>query len=167
MTPRTPQGRKALIAAGLVMALTFAGSVALAAPKSQKAPPLDNGGLAFAELPPQELAAGQCALFLWARTSPPRRFLMATQNPASARVSLDGRTLDLPLSAWDGEAVYGVHETQTFAGEGVTLTVRFTAEERKGLVGGLVVPSASVEYRDAAGWETVIPAAGMIACQPA
>lgn len=166
MTARNLTRSTALATVGLALVLVVAGGAALAAPKSQKAPPLDNGGLAFAELPPQKLAPGQCALFLWARTTPARRFLMATQNPASARVSLDGRTLDVPLTAWDGEAFYGVHDTQTFTGDGITLTVRFTAEARKGLVGGLVVPSASVEYRDAAGWETVIPAAGMIACQP-
>lgn len=166
MTARKLPGLGAVVGAGLAIALALVAVPSLAAPRSQKAPPLDNGGLVFAELPPQELAPGQCALFLWARTTPARRFLMATQNPASARVSLDGRTLDVPLTAWDGEAVYGLHEIQTFSGDGITLTVRFSAEERKGLVGGLVAPNATVEYRDAAGWETVIPAAGMIACQP-
>jgi|GEM_PF-1676574 len=153
----------AVVAASVLMI----SPASMAAPKSQKAPPLDNAGLIFAEIPPQELASGQCALFLWARTSPARRFLMATQNPASARVSLNGKTLDLPLTEWDGDSVYGLYEVQVFSGEGITLTVRFTAEARKGLVGGLVAPEASVEYRDAAGWETVIPAAGILACQPA
>ena len=162
----THRSTKTLLTGLLVASLLASAPASLAAPKSQKAPPLDNAGLVFAELPPQELASGQCVLFLWARTSPARRFLMATQNPASARVSLNGRTMDLPLTEWDGESAYGLHEVQVFSGEGITLTVRFTAEARKGLVGGMVAPEASVEYRDAAGWETVIPAAGMLACQP-
>ncbi|NBB14798.1 hypothetical protein GVN21_05395 [Caulobacter sp. SLTY] len=139
----------------------------LAAPKTQKAPAPNDGGVPFQEIAQQQLAPGQCALFLWARTSPARRILMATQNPASARIALKGRTLDLPLTAWDGEAHMGIHEVQTFSANGVTITVRFDGKAREGLVGGLVAENGSVEIRDAEGWETVVPAAGMLACQPA
>jgi hypothetical protein len=141
-------------------------TAAIAAPKVQNAPAPNDEGVPFGELAQQQLAPGQCALFLWAKTSPARRILMATLNPASARVVMKGKTLDLPLTAWDGEQVMGLYEEQTFTGGGLTLTVRFRAEAPKGLIGGLVAREGSVEVKDAAGWETVVPAAGMIACQP-
>jgi hypothetical protein len=146
-------------------AVALAATAALAAPRPQNAPAPNDGGVPFGELAPQKLANGQCALFLWANTSPARRILMATQNPASARVVMKGKTLDLPLTSWDGEQVMGLYEQQTFSGEGVTLTVRFRPEATRGLVGGVVARDGSVELKDAAGWETVVPAAGMIACQ--
>jgi hypothetical protein len=78
---------------------------------------------------------------------------------------MKGKTIDLPLTAWDGEQVMGLYEQQTFAGQGLTLTVRFRGETPNGLIGGVVAREGSVELKDAAGWETVVPAAGMIACQ--
>lgn len=147
-------------------AVALTATTALAAPKTQKAPAPNDGGVPFGELAQQQLAPGQCALFLWANTSPARRILMATQNPASARVVMKGKTLDLPLTAWDGEQVMGLYQEQTFSGEGLTVTVRFRAEAPRGLVGGVVARDGSVELKDATGWETVVPAAGMIACQP-
>lgn len=149
----------------ILAAATLAATAVLAAPRPQNAPAPNDGGVPFGELAPQKMASGQCALFLWADTAPARRILMATQNPASARVVMKGKTLDLPLTAWEGEQHMGLHEQQTFSGQGLTLTVRFRAESPRGLVGGVVAREASVELRDSAGWETVVPSAGMIACQ--
>jgi hypothetical protein len=148
-------------------ALLLTANAAFAAPKAQNAPAPNDGGVPFGELAPQKLAPGQCALFLWANTAPARRILMATQNPASARVVMKGKTLDLPLTAWDGEQVMGLYEEQTFTGQGLTLIVRFRAEAPRGLVGGVVARDGSVELKGIDGWETVVPAAGMIACQTA
>ena len=167
--------RRRVAATGLTAALALALALAPAAPqpafaqsraqKAQKAPAPNDQGVPFAALPPQILAPGQCGLFLWARTTPPRLILMAVQNPGVARVSYKGKTIDLPLTAWDGEAAFGQYETQTFTGDGLTLTVTIRAEPATGLLGGAVVRQASVQYRDAEGWETVIATAGMIACQ--
>jgi len=148
-----------------VAAVIFTATAALAAPRTQNAPAPNNGGVPFEELAQQKLAPGQCALFLWANTSPTRRILMVTQNPASARVVMKGKTIDLPLTAWDGEQVMGLYEQQIFTGQGLTLTVRFRGETPNGLIGGVVAREGSVELKDAAGWETVVPAGGMIACQ--
>lgn len=118
------------------------------------------------EIPPQRLESGQCALFLWTRASPPRRVFMALQSPTLARVKVGGRVLDLPRVAWEGEPVFGHPTMQRFAGSGLQLTITIQPDTRSGLVGGAVAPAATIEYRAADGWETVIPAAGMIGCQP-
>lgn len=118
------------------------------------------------EIPVQRLASGQCALFLWTRGTPPRRVFVALQSPAIARVKVDGRVVDLPRVSWEGEAVFGHPPVQRFAGSGLALTVTIQADARSGLVGGAVAPTATIEYRAANGWETVVPAAGMVGCQP-
>lgn len=118
------------------------------------------------ELPAQRLAAGQCGLFLWSRTSPPRRVLMASQSPAIARIQVGGATLELPRVAWEGEAVYGHYAMQRYAGSGHELTVRIETDVRTGLTAGAVAPVATIEHRAPGGWDVVIPAAGLIGCQP-
>lgn len=122
-------------------------------------------GLPLEELPAQTLARGQCALVLWSRTSPPQRLFLAVNEPAAARVRMGGRTLALPRIAATGEAVFGHHPTQTYSGEGVTVTAGAEFDAREGLVGGVAAPSAVLTVRTADGTETVIPAGGLLACQ--
>jgi hypothetical protein len=132
----------------------------------EAAPAAQGSGLPFQELPTQTLGKGQCALFLWSRTTPPQRVFMSLQDPAVARVRIGGKSVDLPRTAWDGESAFGHYQRQSYAGSGLALDVTIQMDARSGLVGGAVVPTGSIEYRDAAGWQTVIPVAGMIGCQP-
>ncbi len=137
-----------------------------ASPAFAEAAPAPTGGLPLEALPTQTLAGGQCALFLWARTTPPRRVFMALQDPAVARIRVDGRSVDLPRMAAEGENAYGHAPMQRYEGEGIVLTMTIQMDARSGLVGGAVIPTGSLEYRDARGWETIIPVAGMVGCQP-
>ncbi len=139
---------------------------AAASPALAETAPAPTGGLPLEALPTQTLASGQCALFLWARTTPPRRVFMALQDPAVARIRIEGRSLDLPRTAAEGESAYGHTPMQRYEGGGITLTMTIQMDARSGLVGGAVIPTGSLEYRDAKGWETVIPVAGMVGCQP-
>jgi hypothetical protein len=117
------------------------------------------------ELPPQDLARGQCALVLWAQRGTPTRIVMTLSQPAVARIRLSGRLMDLARVSQNGEAVHGQFPSQAYRGEGVSLSLSFTAENASPLTGGAVVPSAVVELVDGNGWTSVIPAAGIIACQ--
>lgn len=139
---------------------------AASSPAWAEAAPAPTGGLPLEALPTQTLASGQCALFLWARTTPPRRVFMALQDPAVARIRIEGRSVDLPRVAAEGESAYGHAPVQRYEGEGITLTMTIQMDARSGLVGGAVIPTGSLEYRDARGWETIIPVAGMVGCQP-
>lgn len=138
----------------------------MASPAWAETAPVPTGGLPLEALPTQTLASGQCGLFLWARTSPPRRVFMALQDPAMARIRIEGRSVDLPRTAAEGESAYGHTPMQRYEGEGIVLTMRIEMDARSGLVGGAVIPTGSLEYRDAKGWETIIPVAGMVGCQP-
>lgn len=152
------------IALALVAAL--ASSAVGTAPARAEDAPAPTGTLPLEALPTQTLSRGQCALFLWARTTPPRRVFMALQDPTVARIRMGGRTIDLPRVAAEGEAAYGHYPLQSYAGEGLTLTVTIQMDARSGLVGGAVVPAGSLEFKGKDGWETVIPVAGMVGCQP-
>jgi hypothetical protein len=116
------------------------------------------------ELPAQTLAAGQCALVLWSNPAEPKRIAMTIDEPAIARIQIDGRLVQLPRVAGTGEAIHGMFAQQIYRGEGLSLAVSFTAAPRE-MNGGAVIPTAVVEYTDANGWAAVIPAAGMIACR--
>jgi hypothetical protein len=124
-----------------------------------------EGDVPLQELPPQTLDKGQCALALWTRTTPARRVFMAFSTPAAAKVQAGGRTLTLPRTAWDGEAVFGHYPRQTYAGSGWTLRVTVEFDARSGLVGGAVAPSGAIELTDAQGLSLVVPVAGLVACQ--
>lgn len=117
------------------------------------------------ELPTQTLASGQCALVLWTRTTPARRVFMALNDPAGAKVQVAGRTLDLPRTAWDGAPVFSHYPQQSFSGGGWTVKIGVEFDSRSGLVGGAVAPSGTLELTDAKGVSTVLPVAGMVACQ--
>jgi len=130
-------------------------------PLAAQAPKVNSLG----ELPAQQLNRGQCALVLWSRQSPPMRFLVTLDRPATARVQLGEKTVELVRVAQSGQPLFGQFPEQHYRGEGLTLDISFSAETSQGLSGGAVVSSAVVEYVDADGWTAVIPSAGLIACQ--
>jgi len=119
----------------------------------------------FGELPAQTLNQGQCALVLWSRKSPPLRFLMTLNEPAVARVQIQGKMVELARVAQTGQPIYGQFPNQRYRGEGLSLSVTFSSDNMGPLNSGAVVSSAVVEYSDAQGWTAIVPAAGLIACQ--
>jgi hypothetical protein len=124
-----------------------------------------TGMSTLAELPTQQLARGQCALVLWSRNSTPVRFLVTLDQPAVANVMVQGRIVQLARVQQTGQSLYGQFPQQHYRGEGISLDVSFARDDARELAGGAVVSSAVVEYVDAAGWTSIIPAAGLIACQ--
>ncbi len=145
--------------------MRWALGLGLAAALSAGAPRAAEQGLPLQELPTQTLVRGQCALVLWTRTAPARRVFMALNDPAGALVQVGGKTVTLARTAWDGAAVFSHYPHQTFSGDGWTLKIDVEFDTRSGLVGGAVAPSGSLELSDAKGWSTVLPVAGMVACQ--
>ena len=133
----------------------------------EKTPPVvaTSGGTSLGELPAQQLTKGQCALVLWSHKSLPLRFLVTLDQPAVARVQVEGKMIELVRVAQSGQPLYGQFPEQHYRGDGHSLGVSFAVDAAKGLNGGAVVSSALVEYVDAKGWTAIIPAAGLIACQ--
>lgn len=151
----------------LVMAALLLAACASAPTEEQRAAPAaDTAGMPpLAELPTQQLASGQCALVLWSRNTTPVRFLVTLDQPAVANVMVQGRIVQLARVQQTGQSLHGQFPQQHYRGEGISLEVLFTRDDARELAGGAVVSSAVVEYVDAAGWTSIIPAAGLIACQ--
>lgn len=119
----------------------------------------------LAALDPQALEPGRCGLFLWSRGERPTFVFVAYDQPASARVNIDGRVRDLPRTRFSGGVLTGHFEHQTYAGDGVTLEVEVRADEGRPVRDGTVIGDGIIRITDASGWETVAPVGGLIACQ--
>jgi hypothetical protein len=119
----------------------------------------------LAELPTQQLGTGQCALVLWSRQATPTRLVVALDQPAVARIRAKGRVIELARVLQSGPTLHGQFSEQEYRAEGISLEISFAAGEIRQLAGGAVVPSAVIRMADAAGWTSVIPASGLIACQ--
>ncbi len=116
--------------------------------------------LPLAELPPQKLPRGACALVLWDKSSR-RRVAMALQQPAALRIVRDGAVLDLPASAAEGLAIAGFAPVAAFAGSGLSIRWQLTIE---GIAGGGIVRDGSLALTLADGTDIVTPVAGLIGC---
>ncbi|MDZ7627771.1 MAG: hypothetical protein U5J99_05090 [Parvularculaceae bacterium] len=80
-----------------------------------------------------------------------------------AEIKLDGVVRKLSLSDAGGVAGFGVFETQTFAGEGLTVTVK--VRFGLGFEGGSYLERGLVSIERSDGWKTVVPAAGIAGCR--
>lgn len=117
------------------------------------------------EVQTQPLNSGQCAMALWARRMPPSRILVAIDKPGVARIELDGKQIELVRVGQSGEPLYGQFPEQRFSGGGISLGVSFATGEARDISGGAMLSSVVVEYVDAKGWTSIIPATGLIGCQ--
>ena len=115
----------------------------------------------LAELPPQQLAPGQCALCLWDRASG-RRIAMLGRTPPILRLQRDGRALDLPVEARDGEAVMGFAPHSRFRQANRIYDVRLTI--LPATAGGAVVRDGSLTITETDGSAVVLPVAGLAGC---
>ncbi len=154
-------------ALALVLLAGCAGSGAGSATQhAQASPKRIENALAMQEVAPQRLSSGQCALVLWTKTQPPRRVLVAFNDPSVARVKIGGKTLDLPQTARGGELVFGHTPRQSFEGEGIGMAFNLEFDTQSGLVGGALAPAGTLEYRTRKGWSSITAVAGIIGCAP-
>ena len=119
-----------------------------------------------AGLPPQRLAPGKCGLFLWGMSAP-RQFVLFAESPAaSALVLMDGKPVTLPMTAAGGE-VFGQFVTDMKFQDAASRTVvQVTLKPGEALEGGQRVDTGNILFRDAEGWETILPVTGVRACMP-
>lgn len=117
----------------------------------------------LAELPPQQLARGSCALFLWDRASG-RRIAMLGNAPALLRVVIDGRSIDLPQDRAEGAAVMGFAANASYRSAARRFDTRLVIEPAT--VGGAVVRDGSLTITADDGSAIVTPVAGIAGCRP-
>lgn len=115
----------------------------------------------------QSLPPNGCAAYLWNTDEPRQLIAMATAEPGTLRVSLDGKTLDLPRTAAEGAAARGLAAVSRYAAGDVTASLELSAIERPDLRDGALAPEAMLIVERTGKDTIVMPVAGLIGCQPA
>ena len=112
----------------------------------------------------QQLPAKGCAAYLW---NPADRQLvaMAVADPATLRVSLGGKTIDLARSGGDGTGKLGFADAIEYRRDDVSLRLAMEIVQQDGLTAGARVPSGSLQIERPGQDVVVIPVAGMIGCR--
>lgn len=118
----------------------------------------------LAALPAQDLADGECGLFLWSASASPTFVFFANGATGQAEMNLGGTVRRLTLENVGGATFARQYEEQTFRGAG-GLTVRASVDVGEEIDGGVQVPAGALTVVDAAGWETVTPVTGVAACK--
>ncbi len=125
-------------------------------------PPRDFPALPLARpalLPPQDLAAGDCALFLFSSGADSEFRAFAPADGGSLKLNLDGvRTLPAIAPLAESSEMF----EQTYESGG--LTARLSAALGEVLPQGRRVPEATLRLSGAEGAALVTPLAGLLAC---
>lgn len=116
-------------------------------------------------LDPVALNEGDCGLFLWTRREQPQFVFFSRAGEETARFWFEDSSLELSRTALGGD-VFGQQLTEQdfVTADGRSIELRMTPGDQ--LIGGQRIPEASLTLVDAEGWKTLIPLAGVSACQP-
>ncbi len=145
-----------MILARMLLPLLLAFASIAAAP-----PPMAESPLPLAELPPQVLPVGTCALFLWDRATR-HRILMATTSPSRIRIVHAGKLTLVDAASADGEPVFGFAPRARYKAVGfeIGLDLAIVAND----AGGAVIRDGSITFTAADGGAVVAPVAGLVGC---
>ena len=148
----------------LLAALVQAATSVQTAPPAAASPATSPATVVLGAIGEQRLPDKGCAAYLWSVTD--RRLVaMATAEPASIRVAIAGRTLDLTRSGGEGAGKFGFAGSAEYRGGDVTVRLTMDIVEQDGLTGGAKVPSGSLQVDRAGQDGVVVPVAGLIGCR--
>lgn len=121
-------------------------------------------GLPIGALPKQDLPAKGCAAYLWTRGPSQALIAMAVADPATIRLTIDGKVQDFALSAQNGAGGYGFSKTNEYRGGDVTATLDMTIGADSNLASGARITDATLRI-DRPGKDTLVLAAGgLVGC---
>lgn len=153
-----------LIAFGaLALAACASGAKAKDSSLNKGAPSSPGSSATAGALPDAALPKGSCGMILWTLDVERPIPIFRAVSEKGADIVVDGKLQPLQLAEADGGAGFGVSETQKFAGEGLTVSVR--VKFGLGFEGGSYLERGLVSIEKADGWKTVIPAAGIAGCR--
>jgi hypothetical protein len=148
----------AILAGALLLAACASGDKTRPVPPAPVVPEVGN-------LPAQDLAAGECALFLWTQGSP-RRFIYFSRAGSQTAETMLSETQQTVALVRQGGTLFGQFMTEMdYASiEGETISLRITPGDL--VDGGQKISAGRIKLLNDGGWETVIPVTGLRACQP-
>jgi hypothetical protein len=121
-------------------------------------------GMPISALPQQQLPAKGCAAFLWTRTASLALVAMATTDPASLRLAIDGKVADYPISAQNGIGGLGFSQVTEFKDHGVTATLQMTVTTDNNAPKNGSISDATLRIDRPGRDDLVVPLAGVIGC---
>lgn len=116
------------------------------------------------DLPAQNLAPGECGLFLWTKGEPRRFIFFARPATATANLMLSGEQQSLTLIR-QGGSLFGQFMTELDYVDPAGLPVDVRIVPGKMVDGGQRIESGRMTLQDDGGWETIVPVVGLRACQ--
>lgn len=116
-------------------------------------------------LGPQEVLAGECALFLWSQTDTTKFIFFSKALSGSASFAQGEIPMDLVQTGAGGD-IFGQFNTETryVSDDGRELSLEVVPGER--MNGGQRVEEGLISLTDKEGWLTKLPVLGVRACQP-
>lgn len=133
-------------------------------PPATIALPASIDGLPIGVLPKQDLAAGQCAAFLWTRTPARALVAMVSANPALFRYAPGGVVTDLARTTAAGDTKFGLTPVAHYVAGDTQIDIDLTIEERGDLKDGAAVPAGTISIARAGADTVIVPVAGIIGC---
>lgn len=114
------------------------------------------------QLSPQNLARGDCAIFVWERAAP-NRFILFTQSRTRSGLWYDGNiALPVTLDEESGEAEQGQSPQQKLSGADVALDLRLL--EAQVITDGTRYSGGRLRVEQGEDWEKFVPVVGLSSC---
>ncbi|MBS0478000.1 MAG: hypothetical protein JSR79_01715 [Proteobacteria bacterium] len=151
----------------LALALIVLAGPALAKDRKPAPPPpivASVDGLPIGAVPKQDLPAKGCAAFLWTRGPSQAMIAMAVAEPATIRLTIDGKVQDFAMTAQTGAGGYGFSHTAEYKGGDVTATLEMTITNETSLQSGARISDATLSIARPGRDTVVVPAGGLIGC---
>ncbi len=157
-----------MFAAGVALAVLALGACSTAPgsppPSTLQSAPADDRTVGT--LAPRKLAAGECGMFLWARSAE-RNLVFFNTRGGDGQMVLSGREARLARVSADGAEVLGQFENQTFRYDTLSIELQIKFEKRPGLARGAVIPQGALRLKRDDGWELILPVGGLVGCEDA
>ena len=115
-----------------------------------------------------KLPYGKCGMLLWTLNANNPVLVFRAVRGEGAEMVIDGEPARLVLVRQAGESRFGITSEQTYRSpEGLETTVNATVNADFGLTfeGGVYVENGVITLRNEAGWERVLPVAGLAGCR--
>ena len=161
--------RRSLAAAAMAIGLAACSSTPDLDPQEARArmlamtPAIDS--VPSSGLGPQEVLAGECALFLWSQTDI-SKFIFFSKALSGTASFAQGETPIGLVQTGAGGDIFGQFNTETryLSDDGREITLEVVPGER--MNGGQRVEQGLISLTDKEGWLTKLPVLGVRACQP-
>lgn len=126
--------------------------------------PASIDGLPIGALAAQSLPARGCAAYLFSTGATRTLAAMATADPGSIRLVLDGAVADYPRVGQSGTANLGFAPVSEYRLGDVTVRLEMAVSRRAGLADGALISSAMLRIDRGAKDGIIMPLGGLIGC---